>query len=275
MRNPYSRPLLKIYETARKFVDDFEPTVISLINSEDACYQPPRRHYKTNIVQVNDNLLSFSNSEALAVANKTLTETYEKLDADVLAILEDIPQVSFQIRFNEPKADKTRMLETYKSYTFTSDMEGFLAKYDKLVAKLDELPKIIEDYEKSIYQPDDFPQKTDPETKLNKAVVYRLTYDAMSGRLSINDKEVYKCNLDSKLDKALSSAFNAPDEAVTTSGDLASAISAIRAPEDLKRLMFRTSKGSFRVHPEVTDEDLKQNKFSKDIIDAEFQKLSK
>ena len=97
----------------------------------------------------------------------------------------------------------------------------------------------------------------------------------MSGRLSINDKEVYKCNLDSKLDKALSSSFNAPDEAVATNGNLASAISAIRAPEGLKRLMFRTSKGSFRIHPEVTDEDLKQNKLSKDIIDAEFQKLSK
>ena len=259
MRNPYSKPLLKIYETARKFVDDFEPTVVGLVNSEDICYQPPRRHYKANIVQVNDNPLSFSNSDAL----------------DVLAILEGIPQVSFQIRFNEPKADKAGMLEIYKSYTFTSDMEGFLAKYDKLVGKVNELPKIIEDYEKSIYQPDDFPQKTDPETKPNKAVAYRLAYDAMSGRLSINDKEVYKCNLDSKLDKALSSAFNAPDEAVTTSGNLASAISAIRAPESLKRLMFRTSKGSFRIHPEVTDEDLKQNKLSKDTIDAEFQKLSK
>ena len=275
MRNPYSKPLLKIYETARKFVDDFKPTVVGLVNSEDIYYQPPRRHYKANVVQVNDNPLSFSNSDALAEANKTLTETYEKLDTDVLAILEDIPQVSFQIRFNEPRADKAGMLETYKSHTFTSDMEGFLAKYDKLVAKVDELPKIIEDYEKSIYQPDDFLQKTDPETKLNKTVVYRLAYDAMSGRLSINDKEIYKCNLDSKLDKALSSAFNAPDEAVTTSGNLASAISAIRAPEDLKRLMFRTSKGSFRVHPEVTDEDLKQNKLSKDIINAEFQKLSK
>lgn len=275
MRNPYSKPLLKIYETARKFVDDFEPTVIGLINNEDICYQPLRRHYKTNIVQVNDNPLSFSNSDTLAEANKTLAEAYEKLNADVLTVLEDIPQVSFQIRFNEPKADKTGMLETYKSYTFTSDMEGFLAKYDKLVAKVSELPKIIEDYEKSIYQPDDFPQKADPETKLNKTVVYRLTYDAMSGRLSINDKEIYKCNLDSKLDKALSSALNAPDEAVAASGNLASAISAIRAPEGLKRLMFRTSKGSFRVHPEVTDEDLKQNKLSKDAIDAEFQKLSK
>lgn len=275
MRNPYSKPLLKIYETARKFVDDFEPTVIGLINGEDAYYQPLRRHHKTNIVQVNDNPLSFSNSDTLTEANKTLTETYEKLDADVLAILEDIPQVSFRIRFNEPKADKAGMLEIYKSYTFTSNMEGFLAKYDKLVAKVGELPKIIEDYEKSIYQPDDFPQKTDPEKKPNKVVAYRLAYDAMSGRLSINDKEVYKCNLDSKLDKALSSAFNAPDEAVTTSGNLASAISAIRAPEGLKRLMFRTSKGSFRIHPEVTDEDLRQNKLDKETIETEFQKLSK
>lgn len=275
MRNPYSKPLLKIYETARKFVDDFELTVVGLVNSEDIHYQPLRRHYKTNVVQVNDNPLSFNNSDALAEANKTLTETYEKLNADVLAILEDIPQVSFRIRFNEPKANKVGMLETYKSYTFTANMEGFLAKYDKLVAKVSELPKIIEDYEKSIYQPDDFPQKTDSETKPNKVVVYCLTYDAMSGRLSINDKEVYKCNLDSKLDKALSSAFNAPDEAVTTSGNLASAISAIRAPEGLKRLMFRTSKGSFRIHPDVTDEDLRQNKLDKETIDAEFQKLSK
>lgn len=108
MRNPYSKPLLKIYETARKFVDDFELTVVSLVNSEDIHYQSPRRHYKTNIVQVNDNPLSFSNSDALVEANKTLTEASEKLDTNVLAILEDIPQVSFRIRFNEPKATKAR-----------------------------------------------------------------------------------------------------------------------------------------------------------------------
>lgn len=275
MRNPYSRPLLKIYETARKFVDDFEPTITSLINGEDIYYQPLRRRYKAQVVQINDNPLSFENSKALADANKTLIETYEKLNADTLAILEEIPQVSFRIRFNEPKANEAGVLETYKDYSFTADMKSFLAKYDKLVAKVGELPKIIEDYEESIYQPDDFPQKTDPEKKPNKVVAYRLTYDAMSGRLSINNKEVYKCNLDSKLDKALSSAFSAPDEAVTTSGNLASAISAIRAPEGLKRLMFRTSKGSFRIHPEVTDEDLRQNKLDKETIETEFQKLSK
>ena len=63
MRNPYSRPLLKIYETARKFVDDFEPTITNLINGEDVCYQPLRRRHKTQVVQVNDNPLSFKNSE--------------------------------------------------------------------------------------------------------------------------------------------------------------------------------------------------------------------
>lgn len=273
MRNPYSKPLLKIYETARKFVDDFEPTITSLINGEGIYHQPLRRRHKTQVIQINDNPLSFENSEALADANRTLIETYEKLNADVLAILEEIPQVSFRIRFNEPKADKTGRLEIYKDYAFTADMESFLTKYDKLVAKVGELPKIIEDYEKSIYQPDDFLQKTNTEP--NKTVVYRLAYDAMSGRLTINNNEIYKCNLDSKLDKALSSAFNAPDEAITTSGNLASAISAIRAPEGLKKLMFRTSKGSFRIHPEVTDEDLKQNKLHKETIDAEFQKLSK
>lgn len=273
MRNLYSKPLLKIYETARKFVDDFEPTITSLINGEDIYYQPLRRRYKAQVVQINDNPLSFENSKALADANKTLIETYEKLNADTLAILEEMPQVSFRIRFNEPKANKAGMLETYKGYSFTADMKSFLTKYDKLVAKVGELPKIIEDYEKSIYQPDDFPQKTNIEP--SKTVVYRLAYDAMSGRLTINNNEIYKCNLDSKLDKALNNAFNAPDEAITTSGNLASAISAIRAPESLKKLMFRTSKGSFRIHPEVTDEDLKQNKLSKDIIDTEFQKLSK
>ena len=273
MRNPYSRPLLKIYETARKFVDDFEPTITSLINGEDIYYRPLRRRHKTQVVQVNDNPLSFKNSKALTDANKTLTETYEKLNADTLAILEEIPQVTFQIRFNEPKADKAGMLETYKDYAFTTDMKAFLAKYDKLVAKVGELPKIIEDYEKSIYQPDDFPQEAN--TKPSGTIIYRLAYDTMSGRLTINNNEIYKCNLDSKLDKALSSAFNAPDEAITTSGNLASAISAIRAPEGLKRLMFRTSKGSFRIHPEITDEDLKQNKLDKETIDAEFQKLSK
>ena len=118
------------------------------------------------------------------------------------------------IRFNEPKVDKAGILEAYKDYAFTTDMKAFRARYDKLVAKVGELPKIIKDYKKSIYQPDNFPRKTNIES--SKTVAYRLAYDAMSGRLTINNNEIYKCNLDSKLDKALDSAFNAPDEAIAT-----------------------------------------------------------
>lgn len=59
MRNPYSRPLLKIYETARKFVDDFESTVTSLINSENIYRQSHRRYYMAQTIQVNSNSLSF------------------------------------------------------------------------------------------------------------------------------------------------------------------------------------------------------------------------
>ena len=99
-----------------------------------------------------------------------------------------MPQVSFRIRFNEPKVDKAGILETYKDYAFTTDMKAFLARYDKLVAKVGELPKIIEDYEKSIYQPDNFPRKTNIEP--SKTAAYRLAYDAMSSRLCRNKRWV-------------------------------------------------------------------------------------
>lgn len=116
MRNPYSRPLLKIYETARKLVDDFDSTITSLINGGDIYRQSHRRYYRVQAVQINSNSLSFKNSEALVDANKILTETCEKLNADVLTILEKIPQVSFRIRFNEPKTRKAGILEKHKDY---------------------------------------------------------------------------------------------------------------------------------------------------------------
>lgn len=77
--------------------------------------------------------------------------------------------------------------------------ETFLDLYDKFDEEVEELFKIIGDYEKFIYQPSGF----EPELKQEKTnVIYRLCYNEIQDKLYLDDIEVCKCNLGSKLDKA-------------------------------------------------------------------------
>ena len=153
-------------------------------------------------------------------------------------------------------------------------MDMPLDLFDKFDNEVDGLFEIIKDYEVSIYQPSDFTLKQELKEEA-KDIVYHLRYDEIQGKLYLNDTEVYKSNLSSKLDKALSDAFKAPKMTVKTVGSVASALDAIKMPKSLKRLAFRASKGSFVAKTEITADDLKNANLNKETLELEIQKLLK
>ena len=278
MRNTYSKPLYDLYIKARNFRDGFRKTVDFLMNDRSGL-APVKRSYVMGVDMTppyeemfRDNIRTFADKQ-LADAYLNLRNFRDDWRKDVGGIIDKLPQISFRMRFDEPDTKNTvgvRMGNVGIDYS--QDMETFLDLYDKFDEEVEELFKIIGDYEKSIYQPSDFEPEPKPE---KKNIVYRLRYDEIQGKLYLNDVEVYKSNLGSKLDKALSDALKTPETAVKTAGTVASALDAIRMPKALKTLVFRASKGSFVAKAEITADDLEKAKLDKETLDREIQKLSK
>ena len=277
MRNEYSKPLYDLYIKARDFRDDFHKTVEFLMEDESG-FAPIKRSYVMGVDMTlpyesmfRENIRTFVDKQ-LAEAYIKLRDFRDEWRKNVIGIIEKLPQISFRMRFDEPNEKNTtgiRMGSVGNSYS--QDMEKFLDLYDKFDDEIVELFKIIGDYEKSIYQPSDFALEPKEE---KKDVVYRLRYDEIQGKLYLNDIEVYKSNLGSKIDKALAEAFKTPEKAVKTVGSVASSVDAIKMPKSLKKLVFRASKGSFMVKPEITMGNLKNAKLDKETLDLEIQKFS-
>lgn len=277
MRNPYSRPLYDLYIKARDFRAGFEKTAEYLIKSRSGLAPIQGLHLKDTFVPtpyeeiMRKNVRTFATDKELAEAYSNLRNFRDAWRKNVGEIIDKLPQISFRMRFDDPEDNKNAIRMGYYGYDFTPDMDLFLDLYDKFDDEVDELFKIINDYEKSIYQSSDFTPEPKPE---KEEVVYRLVYDEISGKLLINNHEIYKCNLDRTLDKALLGAFRADNHTVTIKGNLASTISKIRAPKGLRSIMFSTGKGVFRINPEITTDDLKKAGLDKEAVEKEFQTIN-
>lgn len=147
-------------------------------------------------------------------------------------------------------------------------MSEVLFRYDFLNDRLGRLLKIIEECEKTAAVTT-APQTQTLEQELPK-IVYKMAFNDMTGELTLNGRIVYKCNTYSKLSNALIEAFKNPNQEVSVSGSLASAVDAIRMPKSLKRLMFRCGKGAFKIKPIVTEEDLKISHLDSATIKQKF-----
>ena len=271
MNNGYSKSLYDLYKDGKMCCSKFEEAVNFLVESksgidqfaEGLTYGLPN-YKKTNIRTFED--------KALKKAYDFIDDYHKRWRSEVMEILDKIPQVRFRMRFDNP-TDKNRSNNYLErlDYEFTDDMNTFLKTYDDFCDEVNELFSIINDYEETA-QTLSAPQK---ESTHLEGSVYQLRYNAMQGKLYLNEKEVYKCNLDSKLDKALSSAFDTPKMPTKTNGSIASALNPIKIPKELKKLMFRTSKNSFQICPAIYAEDLAKAGLSKKELDLEIEKLLK
>lgn len=287
MRNSYSIPLYDLYKKARDWREEHLDSVKFLIEDESGIdhfeeglmggYSDDPFQIKVPAFSVNKtNIRDFKNDKKLRETFAALNAFRNEWRSDVEKILHNIPQISFIMRFEDPKIDRnTGIRVDYLCYVFSHDMETFLDLFDVFTDEIEELYKIIVDYEKSIYQPSDFEQEQKESDKPKKDVAFRLTYDEISGKLFINNHEVYKCNLESTLDKALLEAFKADDNTAKIKGNLASTKSKIRAPEVLRNLMFSAGKGTFRIKPEITDDDLAKVCANREIVEQGFQRINK
>jgi hypothetical protein len=279
VRNEYSEPLYLLYKDGRNCCDEFEKVVNFLVEDESGIDQFEKGLQGDYLGISLPEIPSYKQTNIRDFKDRSLKKSYDFIKGyhdewrdKVVAILNKIPQISFRMRFDEPKGELGAFSRI--NYDFTKDMEEFLDVYDSFEAEVSELFSIINDYEKSIYQPSDFAPKQELKEEA-KDIIYHLRYDEIQGKLYLNDTEVYKSNLGSKLDKALSDAFKAPETTVKTVGSVASALDAIKMPKSLKRLAFRASKGSFVAKTEITADDLKNANLDKETLDLEIQKLSK
>lgn len=207
MRNEYAKPLYGLYKKAREWRDNFRETAISyLIESKDGL--APKNGLQINntftpVIYdsiIKKNIRTFADEE-LSKAYLFLREFRDKWRNDVGDIIDRLPQISFRMRFDNPTDKKNAIRMEYIGYDFSHDMDMLLDLFDKFDNEVDELFEIIKDYEASIYQPSDFTLKQELKEEA-KDIVYHLRYDEIQGKLYLNDTEVYKSNLSSKLDKA-------------------------------------------------------------------------
>lgn len=272
--------LYRLYEAGLKICQDCRTDIARLMivdpDNKDELPEILRDRESEAQAQPNarQNSLTFTNSPELRQVYWNAQDKTEKWLTEIRNALSKMPQKSLLIRFDEPfdRHNVASVRRDYMRYTYSKDMGEVLFRYDFLNNKLSRLLKIIEECEKITTIPT-APQTQALEQKLPK-IAYKMTFNDMTGELIVNNRVVYACKTYSRLGNALIDAFKNPEGKVRTSGNLASAVDAIRMPKALKRLMFRCGKGVFKVKPVITEEDLKTSHLDPTAIEQEFQELS-
>lgn len=281
MNNDYSRSLYNLYKEGQTFCNTYKKTIDYLVEDESGLEPPAQiRTFSSGAISLpasylRTNIRTLDTDKALRDAYTHLQEFKENWNKKVFQVLDQLPHISFRMQFEEPGNGTNLPTFNYPFISLTEDVEEVVECFCDLEDRVDTLYSIISDYEdltsRAVIQTNNLnsPIRQEPEA------VYRLTYDAMSGNLYLNDTEIYHCNLDSKLEQAIISALEHPRQSVEVQGDLASAIGNIKIPQELRRLLFRTGKGSFMINPIITADDLVKRKLNQDVIDAKLQKPSK
>lgn len=203
--------------------------------------------------------------DAFKRLNRLSSEWYES----VMNILNQIPLISLRARFSmNVKTAEGELLALYPQYVQVGYMRVLLRLYDTLKARTERMPGILESYEEFQRNSDNTSRKRE-----HRAALYRLTYDEMAGILYINEIAVHKCKPNSELDKALQIAFKTPSKKVAVFGNLRTSIGHTRIPKMLQKIMFITNRGTLRIRPEITIEDLRKQNVDRAEIDAELRQL--
>ena len=201
-------------------------------------------------------------------------DTFKRLDSlssewyeSVMNILNQIPLTNLKARFSmDVKATEGELRALYPQYAQIGYMRMLLRLYDTLKTRTERLPDILKSYEEFQHESDNASRK-----RGRRAILYRLAYDEMAGIVYINDIAVHKCQGNSELDKALQMAFKTPSRKITVFGNLRTSISHTKIPKPLQKIMFITNRGTLRIRPDITIEDLKKQNIDQTEIDTELQ----
>lgn len=178
----------------------------------------------------------------------------------VRKVLEKFPP-RFHIRFEYEVKKANRFSAKYDGkYKFAGDVPDFLQLYDEFCKEREALKWAefwVSESERNVVNDED--------------VAFELKYDAMRGRLYLNNYLVKRCRLHSTLDEALQGVFANTNHEVKAPSKIKQSVSAIQIPQTLRSVMFRFGGGVWRVHPHITYGELKmrgldEQKLTKELM---------
>lgn len=160
----------------------------------------------------------------------------------VREVIEKFPP-RFHARFEHEVEKASRFSAKYDGeYKFIGDVPDFLQLYDEFCKEREAL-KLAEFWVSETINDDD--------------VAFELKYNAMCGKLYLNNCLVKRCQLHNTLDEALQDIFANEEYEVKAPSKIKPSISAIKMPPRLRSLMFRFGGGIMKMRPYITYGELK------------------
>ena len=280
MRNKHSKPLYELYLEGKKFFDRFIAAIDYIAEGEGASFEDDDDEYgspfRISVPRITKrNLNNFANCNNLKYVYDELITFEKSWTSRVTNILNELPQYSFRIRFEDARDVKYDGTMSYMTVELSNDMETVIEKATEVINKVLELPIIIEEYEKSIYSPADFKDAQSAQTvSSDEQAAFVFDYEPISGIARVNGLEVHRCQLDSVLDRTLIEAVRKPLSSIATKKNITASIHQFKIPKELRNMMFRTSATSLMLKPKITKEEIKNAGLNEDEVLAALKELT-
>lgn len=229
--------LRDLYEKNRHFLDEQESKIAHPVIEGNYFY---------NVLLRND-------------LSSKMKKVFSDFELQTLNILNDFPEKKYKEEFLKT----TKPKEKSPFFFYPVEFRDLIIEQATFSAKLDTLLEIIKKLEKE-----------DSENHRANEIAYSLTYNDISGRLYLNDLIIHECKATSFLGETLEKAIINPGEKIEIKNkNLASAVSTFKMPEELRKIMFRTGRGIFKLKTAITYRELEKNNLSKKELDNALQKL--
>jgi len=276
VNNNYSKSLYELYREGWKYVDGLVSVIDYLAKGEGAVFEDQVVGYGTVLTTLHktNNINSFDNCKNLKHVYDELMIFKKDWTKRVSDVLNQMPQYSFRIRFEDARDVKFDSTMSYFEVTLSDDMERTIDEATDLRDKVRELAVIIDDYEKMPHHSSNADNAPGAIEENGSQAAFVFDYEPISGIARVNGLEVHRCQLDSFLDKALTSAMRRPLEPVATKKNITSSIHQFKMPKELRNLMFRTSSTSLMLKRTITKDDIKNAGLDEASLLSELKKMA-
>lgn len=262
--------LLKLYYEGRDMTDAFIVRYEDLVDDRfDKALKPASFLLPNPLISEDNAQRALDEYDAFKSLSDDVEKSCNDWTATVGDILKETPLLLFQ--FDDP-SEKGYLYGRSGLKDIPPHIKNIEHKISETQMRVSALKKIIPKVTEDTKQPAVL--SSEQPRHLNSKVAYKLEYDPFKGALTLNEVLVLTPRLESTTDQAFQEAFKNPNTSVKVAGSMSSTIGNLKMPPILKKIMFRCSKGTFRVNPTITEDDLRERSIDKLAIDQELRKLT-